>query len=376
MRPLLPTFLAIALVAAMPARAADPPAPAKSQFTFKFEGLLQGDAAFYDSAELDGGAGDGDTRDHGIRRAELVIGGNLTERTDWVVGYDARSKRWLDVRLRQKFGADGAHVLQVGQFKQPQGLEELGSSRHNDFIAKAAATNVFGAGRRLGIGYAWGNASWDIQASAFGPDIYAHDSDTRAVGGRLLWRPQLGEGNTLQLGISHVQRDPADQAPRLRTRPNADLAGVYRVDTGALRDADAVATTGLEAVFVHGPLKLQGEYFRAGIDRDLAPDGSAHGGYLSGIWNLGSSWNLRGGVTAPKLDESSQLHWQFGLRYDTLDLDGGSLSGGRMQAFTAGVSAYYGKHLRAMVNQVQAHSTRNGATHDDSITELRLQFHW
>ena len=56
---------------------------------------------------------------------------------EWVLGYDAKADKWLDVNAKYKLGGDANHFLQVGQFKQPNSLEELSSTKNNDFISKA-----------------------------------------------------------------------------------------------------------------------------------------------------------------------------------------------------------------------------------------------
>ena len=90
-----------------------------------FEGLVQADGSWYDSdlADLDGDVGDGSDHDYELRRAELVLKGKGPGNLDWVVGYDAKGDKWLDVNVGYDFG--GGHGLTVGQFKQPNSLEEL-----------------------------------------------------------------------------------------------------------------------------------------------------------------------------------------------------------------------------------------------------------
>src|SRR5690606_20079760 len=130
----------------------------------------------------------------------------------------------------------------------------------NDFIAKSAATGVFATGRRLG-------ASWTRDAGGHGATLAWFtrnlDDDAHGTGyaARGWWAPVRDDGRVLHLGASHVDRDLGDDALRLRARPNADMAAVRLVDTGALDDADDLATTGLEAMWIGGPLKLQAEAF-------------------------------------------------------------------------------------------------------------------
>jgi phosphate-selective porin OprO/OprP len=56
-----------------------------------------------------------------------------------VVGYDAKADKFLDTNVKYKLLGNANHFLQLGQFKQPNSLEELSSTKNNDFISKAAS---------------------------------------------------------------------------------------------------------------------------------------------------------------------------------------------------------------------------------------------
>jgi phosphate-selective porin OprO/OprP len=190
-----------------------------------------------------------------------------------------------------------------------------------------------------------------------------------------------GDGQVVHLGLSHVDRDTSGDSLRLRARPNADLSDVRLVDSGTFLDADRVATTGLEALWIAGPVKLQGEYFLARVDRIGTGGYDAGGGYASAVWNPGgASWKYAGGL--PRTSVGDAGLWQLGLRYDQLDLDDGSVRGGRMDAWTLGVNWYWRTNAKLMLNYVDVASRRaDPATgvpvHDDpSIVEARLQLHW
>ena len=114
-----------------------------------FEGLLQADGYWYnDDVQRLAGAtnastiGDGDDTDFGLRRAELVLKGKGPGMWNWVLGYDARADKFLDANVQYKF--DGFTYVRVGQYKQPNSLEELSSTKNNDFISKAMTTNLQG----------------------------------------------------------------------------------------------------------------------------------------------------------------------------------------------------------------------------------------
>ncbi|NLA66638.1 MAG: porin [Gammaproteobacteria bacterium] len=348
-----------------------------------FEGMFQVDGYWFDNdlADLDGRP-DGRDRATGIRRFELALKGSGPGGFAWVVGYDIEGENYLDNNVSWSFGGDGGpkHTLLFGQSKQPNSLEELSSSRNNDFIAKAAATGVFATGRRLG-------ASWTYDAGAHGATLgwfgrnLDDDAGGAGYGARAWWAPLRSGDRVLHLGLSHVDRDTDGDLLRQRARPNADMAAVRLVDSGALADVDRVATTGLEAMWIAGPLKLQGEYFLSRADRIASGDYDAQGGYASALWTPnGATWGYRGGL--PRTTVEGGGLWQFGLRYDQLDLDDGPVRGGRMEAWTVGVNWYWRDNAKLMLNYVDVASRRTDpatgvAVHDDpSIVEARVQLHW
>ncbi|MCE7033198.1 OprO/OprP family phosphate-selective porin [Lysobacter sp. GX 14042] len=373
-----PSLLAVALLIAA--------APAAHGFELgefagsqvSFEGLLQSDHYWYDTdrALLDGDPGDGHDSDHGIRRAELVLKGKGSNGLDWVVGYDVEAESWLDVNAG--FDLGGGHQLRVGQFKQPSGLEELSSAKNNDFISKAAATNAFALSRRLGASYGYAGNDWSVTASAFGRHLTSGGAHGAGHAIRGTWAPINTNGQVLHLGLSYLNHDTDADQWRLRVRPQADMAGDRLVDTGSFHDADRVGTTGVEAFWTRGPLKLQGEYLQSRVDRMAGADYQADGGYLSALYNLsGEGWSYRNGVpgTASPADPARGM-WQLGLRLDRVDLDDTGVDGGRMDAATLGVNWYWRQNFKLALNWSSIDSERAGIPDDPSVVAVRAQMHW
>lgn len=375
-----PLAIALLPVLAAPADAAVPLAKA-GDHTISFEGMLQGDANWYDSDRTDLG----DDRLGRIRRAELIIKGSGGGPLDWVVGWDAKAEKFLDVNLRGRWDSgEYKHSLQAGQFKQPTSLEELSSTRSNDFISKAAVTNTFVVARRVGLGYSVRRGPVSMAASVFGDELTSGQAEGAGWAARATWAPIHADGRTLHLGLNHSRHDVADDTLRLRARPQADLADIRLVDTGRLPGTTALAGTGLEAMWIDGPLKLQGEYVQARGQRHGHADMDSHGGYASAVFNLGGhAWTYDNGVPAmAKADEVAGGIWQLGARIDQLDLDDGAVRGGRMQTLTLGVNWYVTAYAKLALNWVKVDSERfnpaAGAVlaDDPTITELRAQIHW
>lgn len=343
------------------------------------EGLVQMDANWFDNdvADLNGIGINGDDSEYELRRAEIVLKGKGPGMFNWVVGYDAKADKFLDTNVSYRFG--GFTTLTVGQYKQPNSMEELSSTRANDFISKATVTNTFGVARRLGVQLATGGDNWTLTGSAFGRELTRNLAHGSGYGARFTWAPINASGNFLHLGLSAVDLDTDADTIRLRARPQADLATVRLVDTGDLRNTDRQQTLGVEAAWVNGPFKLQGEWMRSTVDRYSSPeDFTGTSGYVSGVWNVtGETWSYRAGnISTAGPDDPAGGMWQLGLRYDTIDLDDGPVLGGQMDSWTAGVNWYWRSNYKFSLNYVMIDSDRRGISDDPSILEARVQLFW
>jgi phosphate-selective porin OprO/OprP len=360
-------------------------APASAEITIdvvgdsevSFEGLLQFDYNAFDEdgIALNGDLLDGRNSDNELRRAELVLKGKGPGMWNWVLGYDAKADKFLDVNLGYRFS--GSTAIVFGQFKQPNSLEELSSTRTNDFISKAAATNTFAIARRLGIGLNLSGDAWTLSASAFGRELTRNLAEGDGFAARLAWAPVNEAGELLHLGVSAVRLDAADGNLRLRARPQADLAGARLVDTGNL-SADAQTTLGLETIWARDRFKLQGEYLRTTVDRGPLPDFDGDAWYVSALWNVsGERWGYRNGVVTTGLpDAPASGMVQLGLRYDAIDLDDGPVQGGRFSSWTAGINWYWRSNTKFALNYVAVDAQRAGVSDHPNILEARVQLHW
>ncbi|KAF1710479.1 porin [Pseudoxanthomonas kalamensis DSM 18571] len=354
-----------------------------------FEGLLQTDGYWYDNdvANLDADAGDGEKTDFGLRRAELVLKGKGPGNLEWTLGYDASGDgKFLDTNIKYKLGGSKTHYVMLGQFKQPNSMEELSSTKNNDFISKAMITNTYTVGRRLGGSYNYGSDNWQVTASYFGRELTRNRAHGSGFGLRGGWAPINEKGNVFYVGASYVDYDVDGDTLRWRARPDADLSNRL-IDTGStgIRNADRTSTIGLESFWVSGPFKLQAEYmmntvkrYDTGFAAQPGDDFDSSGGYISALWNVtGETWSNKAGVpgtSGPK--EPASGMWQLGLRYDTLDLDDGIVEGGSMDTITLGVNYYWRSNFKFMVDYVKATSDRRGVSDDPSILEARAQFFW
>lgn len=355
-------------------------------YEVSFEGLVQADGNGFknDVVDLNGTAGtNGKDTEFEMRRAELVLKGKGTM-FDWVLGYDAKANKYLDVNLKWKLGSN---YIQAGQFKQVNSLEELSSTKNNDFISKAMVTNMFTVGRRVGIAYGDGGNNWGYTANVFGRELTRNLGQGQGYGGRFYYAPIVGNGSLLHFGISAVDYDTKSDTQRWRSRPDADLATARLIDTGNILNTDRNRTFGLEGVWVGGPVKVQSEYMRTTTTRTSntsAPDFSGDSWYVSGLWNItGETWDYKGGTpTTPLPNDPAAGMWQVGVRYDDAKLNDGAIKGGAEHNITVGVNYYWRSNIKLMANYVIAKSSKynfglgRDLRDDPSIIETRLQFYW
>ncbi len=410
---LTPSTLTLALLAALaaPAAHAEIAIDVIGNSEVSFEGLVQADFYSFDTdlndygADTPGSDVDGDDYLNELRRAELVLKGKGPGNIEWVLGYDAKDDKFLDANVKYKFSGNANHFIQVGQFKQPGAtMEELSSTKNNDFISKSSITNSLGTPRRLGVQYNYGDANWAITASYFGREMTRNREHGSGYSVRGYWAPINEAGNIFHLGASYTDKDTDADFIRLRARPMADMVALRYVDTGSsgLRAADRNSVIGAEALWVTGPFKLQAEYMTTDVKRyGNFDDFSGDGFYVSGLWNItGETWGYKSGTPVTNLpDEPGAGLWQLGLRYDAFDLNDGNvippstpggsptvdgILGGKMDSWTAGVNWYWRSNFKFMLNYVMvkqdkynnAPGFRRDVSDDPNIIEARAQFYW
>ena len=355
-----------------------------------FESLFQADANYFsnDFGSRTGAALTPAQRtsntfidDTGLRRAELIFKGK-NARTDWSVAYEARANRWLDMFYRHKIG--GFSSLRLGQYKQPNSLEELSATKHNDFVAKSLTTSAFAIARRLGVEYATGGVPWTLTGSVFSRELSNNGQKSAGYGLRATYAPIMQMSDTvsgqaeqvLHLGISAIGYDPSKDTVRLNVRPEADLANIRLIDSSNLTDADGARQLGLEAAYFQGPLKINAEYVDAAYSRKTNPNYSPNSWYVSGVYNLtGEKFGYAGGIyTVPVADTEAGL-WQLTARYSKLNANDGAVLGGEQDNLTVGVNWYWRLNFKFMANYnlTRSSSVRTGIDNDPNIVELRAQ---
>lgn len=274
-------------------------------------------------------------------KLELDFADNDVEVTDAIITYDA-----------------GDFHFTVGQHNGFQSLEELTSSRFISFMERAAFTDAFGFERRVGasVGYAAGDIR--VNAGAFTDnigDLTDDGNNSRGVDGRIVFTPELGD-TQLHFGASAHYRDLQDiPGGRYRQRPFIHTTDTRFIDTGNLPVTDETSF-GLEAAVIAGRFHVVAEGHWLNSNLAGMADPTFFGGYVeAGVFLTDDRRGYGGGRfnrTRPNnpVDEGGSGAWQFNIRYDRLDLNGGGTLGGEQNLYAASLIWTPIDHARLVLN--------------------------
>jgi phosphate-selective porin OprO and OprP len=174
------------------------------------------------------------------------------------------------------------------------------------------------------------------------------------LSGRFAWAPLLSPdgGNLLHFGISQRLGKVNGGKLRVRARPGA-WAAPYFVDTEEFA-ADSTHMTGLEAYYRPGRFTFGSEYFFQNVDAPESGNPMFHGGEVFATWLMTGevrTYNTRGGYfnqVSPQRPVTSggPGAWEIVAQFSTVDLDSGTLNGGKYWRVTPMVNWYLTDHLR------------------------------
>ncbi len=307
---------------------------------------------------------------------------------DAIAQYDFQSRTWLDAFFRVESKALLGHdigAFRIGQSQTPVGFEGNTGTGADSFVETALPTQAVYENRRVGVDWAWFRPAWLAQAGYYFRGNIDGKSRGHTLAGRVAWVPRHAPGDVLHLGLSASHESPegltttagAFSAPsvRFRANPEAGLAAIRLVDSGALKDAANVDRYGFEGLWIHGPWSAQGEYLRADTSfNNGRPDYRVDGYYVFASWiATGESRPYKNGNVGNVLPAHAWGALELLLRCSELDLDDGAIRGGREHDWTAGLNWYLGRHLKLQANYVRAFSNRKDIVVDPRVAELRAQ---
>ncbi len=360
-------------------------------------GVFQADAVMFNQ--------DDDSRDQygsiqngaGFRRARLGAKGSVADNMNYFMqmdfGFFGRptfTDLWVETTKVPVLGN-----VRVGQWKQPFGLETVSSFRYTTFMERSSTFQAFVPFRHIGIGFYDHaddqNSTWALSYFRTGQDQFGDSLSKNGGNGlagrltHLLWYGGQGGDEYMHIGGGYYYNSPPRDTVRFRSipeifvgefRPSADVGtsgqatpGVldgtpFFVDTGALNNVTVVNTFGLENLWVHGPLSVQGEWMAADVNQRNNPSAILTGAYIQTGYFLTGEHRPYDRV-AGAVDRVIPYHnLKFGsggygavevaLRYSYLDLTDENIFGGEMDNLTAGINWYLNPYCKCVFNYIHS----------------------
>ena len=319
-----------------------------------------------------------------FRRARLELSIKLLDDFRFRLDYDFAdlSRGFKNVWGSWEF-ADG-YEIQLGNFTAPFSLEDVSSSNNTTFMERSLP-NTMAPGFLLGGAVSGHGEDWTAAIGFFREPIDLEEDTKETEGDGVTARVTVvpwREGNQLiHLGAGIEARDlDSGTNFRVRTRPEAALAGGRLIDTGSLANVDQYTTINLEAAWRGGPFSLQSQYLHMWVDRSgVTQDPEFAGWYAQASWIVTGEQrgysNSSGVFTSVDVDKSDFGAIELAVRYSTLDLEDATVTGGEENNWTLGVNWYVTDYLRLMANYVHAEAepNRTGVDEEVEIGQMRLQ---
>jgi len=299
-----------------------------------------------------------------VRDFRLLFKGRLkTERpVTWTCGvmYDGPSDSWLIretgvmIAVPELWG----HFF-VGRTKEGFSLNKVmsgyaGWTMERATIIDATIPILADGVKWLGYvperGLLW-NIGWYGDWLSEGQSFSTYDQQFVA---RVAWLPIASEteGTLAHIGLNFRQGKPDEGQLRVRSRPEA-FPSPYFVDTDTF-PAERSRIAALEAYYRSGPWLFGSEYFVASVDSPETGDPTFHGGDVVMTWLITGetrAYNTLGGYfksvsPARTVFEGGPGAWEVVARLSYIDLDDGTLHGGRFWRFTPMVNWHLSDNLR------------------------------
>lgn len=290
-------------------------------------------------------------------------------------------------------------TVTVGQFKPPFSLEALTSDKGSTFTERALPFNLISPllVRLPGAMVASYGAHWTLSGGLFSEPLGNNQSGDEGWGAaaRGTYAPVVSSTHLVHLGLGLQWHEPTadnstntmgpkSSAVRFRARPESNELAQRFVDTGELIDIKDYRFIGPEFAGVFGPASIQGEYDRVTVERE---NGQHHLDFNS--WYTQVAYTLTGEVRPYKSDRAifdiiRPTHnfgsdgwgaFEIAARLSEIDLNDGSVIGGRERDATAGLSWYLNPYMRVSANLVKVLKIDGGSFdgQEPTVYQMRLQ---
>ena len=348
------------------------------QYEFKFRGLVQGDARFFDS---DVGANDGFL----FRRIRPTIEGSLGKLIGFRLTpeFAGDSATIVDAYVDLKF--DPAFTVRAGKIKSPVGLERLQSGNATALIERTFPTEL-AANRELGVQaqgeLAEGKVTYALGVYNGAPDgrdgATTNPDDNFEFAGRVFFEPVKGVGFGIAGSTGEKEGTGNNFLPRYRSQGQQQFFN-YRSSVAADGNHTRFSPQGY---LYRGPFGLLAEYIES--KQELVA-GGVRADLKNTAWQGTVSWVLTGeeagfrGVrpSSPFKPGSSLGAFEIVGRYGVLEIDEAafpvfadpSVAARKAAGWSAGVNWYLNNNLKLVLNYLETDFDGGAAAGADRETE-------
>ncbi len=293
------------------------------------------------------------------RRARMGMNGKINDNWDGRIEVDFADGGVSpnDFRFRRSFDHGGR--LWLGQFKVPQGLNELTSSNSITFIERSSPSNIITDSRRIGMAYEYFPSTLGFKTMVYGRSLGQRGDleDDMPLGAafRGVFCPEVGGGN-LHIGASVAYEDLMDNRDvGFSDRPEArdSKGGSVRMVSAGIDNAESTLKNGVELLYLNGPFSIEGEYFRAAVSRKEGDNPVFTGFHVQSSFVItGESRSYSKGSLGTVSPSGDAGAWEVAVRYSNIDLNDAGFDGGEQSNITLGLNHYVSSGLRFMLNAI------------------------
>ncbi|GJL93764.1 MAG: hypothetical protein DHS20C05_01690 [Hyphococcus sp.] len=329
------------------------------------------------------GAPESDHADLTLRRARLGLKATLTEllHLKSEINIDGAGNVQATSLYVEYAAANGHPRVRLGQFKTPNSLDFLTSSRHISAIERSQLSDIFDFDRRIGIAVFSDSESLTWSAGLFAGNIHDDPFNSgMAAATRLTYAPVSTASRVIHLGASARYRNN-QRLCETASRP-FDQVETVSADFGANCHSMAGSDffVGIENAILLSKFWASGEFgVLTGIRTEQASADKHHGGYLEAGYAVGGRKTFTNGAFgSPSIDRSLTQGgpgaFFFVLRYDNSEV---SVSGGSKEIYTAGLDWWATRNLQVRMNLYRTlekpEPTLNTVNTEEASTGLSLR---
>jgi len=253
-------------------------------------------------------------------------------------------------------------TVTIGNQKEPINMERTMSLLDLAAHERSAAADAMLPSRRFGVvvsgtaanqHVSWAGGvfnDWLIDSGSF-------DENAAVAVGRVTWLPFLTEdqSNLFHVGLG-VRYADTNEGLQYSVRPEMGNAPKF-LDTEFF-DAESSTLYNLEAGWRSGPYLLLAEYIDNHVDAPNVGNPRFTGYHISGTWSLSGemrpyrkpSGSFGGLPVAQNVNQGGRGAWEVGLRFSSIDLTDGDITGGEMDVATAQIAWWATRSMLVSLN--------------------------